>query len=189
MLPPDLAQQVFAPLLQAVPPGDTAQNFLVLSGNGRPRWLLPARQRNLGSVLADWSPYRLDSRLKWRVVRAANRIGCLSLLPGMTTSTAGGTDSIDWKSVGWNSEIPPVTAVYLGTPGPSRKAVIHLLDSSSGVCQVIVKVPINEAARAAILREAEVLSSLAAERCTFAPRLLSVDRNRAISAQIGRAHV
>jgi hypothetical protein len=101
----------------------------------------------------------------------------------MTTSTAGGTDSIDWKSVGWNSEIPPVTAVYLGTPGPSRKAVIHLLDSSSGVCQVIVKVPINEAARAAILREADVLSSLAAERCTFAPRLLSVDRNRAISAQ------
>ena len=183
MLPPDLAQQVFAPLLQAVPGGDTVQNFLVLSGNGGPRWLLPTRQRNLDSVLADWSPYRLDSRLKWRVVRAASRIGCLSLLPGMTTSTVGGIDSIDWRSVGWNSEIPPVTAVYLGTPGPSRKAVIHLLDSCSGVCQVIVKVPISEAAPDAILQEADVLSSLAAERCTFAPRLLSVDRDHGISAQ------
>jgi hypothetical protein len=101
----------------------------------------------------------------------------------MTTSTVGGIDSIDWRSVGWNSEIPPVTAVYLGTPGPSRKAVIHLLDSCSGVCQVIVKVPISEAAPDAILQEADVLSSLAAERCTFAPRLLSVDRDHGISAQ------
>jgi len=130
LLPPDLAQQVFAPLLQAVPSGDTAERFLVLSGNGSPRWLLPARQRNLDSVLASWSPYRLDSRLKWRTVRAANRIGCMSLLPGMTTSTVSGLDQIDWKSLGWNSDTPPVTAVYLGTPSPSRKAVIHLLDAA-----------------------------------------------------------
>ena len=57
--------------------------------------------------------------------------------------------------MGWNSDTPPVTAVYLGTPGPSRKAVIHLLDSASGVCQIVVKIPINDGARAAILREAE----------------------------------
>ncbi len=183
MLPPDLAQQVFAPLLQAVSSGDTAQKFLVFSANDRPRWLLPARQANLDSVLADWSPYRLDSRLKWRAVRAASRLGCLSLLPGITTSRVNGLDSVDWKSLGWNSDTPPVTAVYLGTPSPSRKAVIHLLDAASGVCQVVVKVPINDGARAAILREADALSSLAGETNTFAPRLLSVDRDRGISAQ------
>jgi hypothetical protein len=183
LLLPDLAQQVFAPLLQAVPGGDPAQNFLVLSGNGGRCWLLPARQRNLDFALADWSPYRLGSRLKWRVVRAASRIGCLSLLPGMTTSTVSGVDSVDWKSVGWNRETPPVPAVYLGTPGPSRKAVVHLLDSASGVCQIIVKVPVDKAAHAAILREADVLVTLAAERCISAPRLLSVDRDRGISAQ------
>ncbi len=183
MLPPDLVQQVFAPLLQSVPRGDTAQDFYVLYANGRARWLLPAHQRNLDSVLAGWSPYRWDSRLKWRAVRAASRIECLSLLPGIATSAVGGLDSVDWKSVGWNSDVPPVTAVYLGTPGASRKAVIHLVDSSSGICQIILKVPINDGARAAILREAEVLSILAMERCTFAPRLLSVDPQRDISAQ------
>jgi Phosphotransferase enzyme family len=48
---------------------------------------------------------------------------------------------------------------------------------------MVVKVPIDQTARAAILREAEVLVALAAEGCTFAPRLLSVDRDRGISAQ------
>ena len=182
-LAPDVAQRVFAPLLQAVPSGDTAQQFLVLPGNGSPRWLLPAGRRKLDSVLAGWSPYRLDSRLKWRAVRTANRIGCLSFLPGITTSTVAGFDRIDWTSVGWHSDTPPVPAVYLGTPGPSRKAVIQLLDPASGVCQIVVKVPINDGAHAAILREADVLVSLAAKRCTFAPRLLSVDRDRGISAQ------
>ena len=68
---------------------------------------------------------------------------------------------------------------------PVRRArpVIHLLDSASGLCQVIVKVPINDGARAAILREADVLISLASEGCAFSPRLLFVDRNRGISTQ------
>ncbi len=183
MFASDFAQYVFEPLLSFPSPGDTAQRFLVLSANGTPRWLLPAGQRKLASVLAGWSPYRLDSRLKWHAVRTANRMTCLSLLPGMTTATVAGLDSIDWTSVGWNGDNAPVPAVYIGTPCPSRKAVIHLLDSASGTCQIILKVPINHGARAAILREADVLTSLAAERGTFAPHLLAVDRNRGISSQ------
>ncbi len=183
MLAPDLAQQVFAPLPRSSPSGDTSQDFFVLSRNGQPRWLLPARQRKLDSVLASWSPYRLDSRLKWHAVCAANRIGCLSLLPGVTVSTICGLDQIDWTSLGWNIDAAPVPAVYLGTPGPARKAVIHLLDSASGVCHVILKVPINDGARAAILREGDVLISLDSEGCTLSQRLLSVDRDRGISAQ------
>ena len=165
------------------PSGAGSQTFFVLSRNGEPRWLLPAGQRRVDSVLAGWSPYRFGSLLKWHAVRAANRFGCLSLLPGMATSTVVAFDHIDWASVGWNGATPPVPAVYLGTPGPARKAVIHLLDSSSGVCHVVVKVPINEGARAAILREANVLVSLASECRTFLPRLLYLDRGRGISTQ------
>jgi hypothetical protein len=104
-------------------------------------------------------------------------------VPGVATSTVAGFDGIDWTSVGWKSSTKPVAAVYLGTPGPSRKAVIHLLDPSSGICQMIVKVPINETASPAILREADLLVGLDAEGCTFGPRLLSVDRDRGIAAQ------
>ncbi|MGB7555511.1 MAG: phosphotransferase [Candidatus Korobacteraceae bacterium] len=107
----------------------------------------------------------------------------MSLLPGVTVSTICGLDQIDWTSLGWNIDAAPVPAVYLGTPGPARKAVIHLLDSASGVCHVILKVPINDGARAAILREADVLISLDSEGYTFCPGLLSVDRDRGISAQ------
>ena len=134
-------------------------------------------------MFADWSPYRWDSQLKWHAVRTASRIGCLSLLPGITTATVVGFDRIDWTSAGWNRNTAPVAAVYLGTPGPSRKAVIHLLDPASGICQTIVKVGMNEAAHAAILHEVDALSSLAAEGHSFAPRLLSVDCDRGISAQ------
>ncbi len=165
------------------PPGAGSQTFFVLSRNGEPRWLLPAGQRRLDSVFAGWSPYRFDSLLKWHSVRAANRIGCLSLLPGMPTSAVVAVDRIDWASVGWNGATPPVPAVYLGTPGPARKAVIHLLDSSSGICHVVVKVPINEGARAAILREADVLVTLASECFSHLPRLLYLDRSRGISTQ------
>ena len=179
----DFAQQVFTPLLPSSKGGGTAQTFLVVPGNGGPRWLLPASQPNLGLVLAAWSPHRWDSRVKWCVLRTADRMGCLSLIPGMTTSTVVGLDRIDWKALGWNSDTLPVAAVYLGTPGPSRKAVIHLLDHASGACQMIVKVPINTAARAAIVRETDVLVNLAETRFPLAPRLLSVDRERGISAQ------
>jgi Phosphotransferase enzyme family len=119
----------------------------------------------------------------WQVVRAANRTGSLSFLPGISSLTVAGFDHIAWKSVGWNSDTPPAAAVYLGTPGRSRKAVMHLLDSASGVCQAVLKVPMNDAARSAILREADVLVSLATEGFAFAPRLLALDRDRAISSQ------
>ncbi len=155
----------------------------MLSRNGQPRWLLPARQRKLDSALAAWSPYRMDSQLKWHAVRTATRFGCLSLLPGMTLSTVSDLDQIDWTSLGWRSDAAPVPSVYLGTPGPSRKAVIHLLDSTSGICQAIVKVPINDGASAAILHEADVLVRLASECYTFSPRLLYLNCDCGVSVQ------
>ncbi len=183
MLAPDLAQQVFAALPSAAASSNASQRFVPIPDGPRARWLIPTGCRNLNSVLAGWSPYRVDSRLKWHVVRAANRIGCLALLPSVTTSTVAGPDGIDWAALGWNSEILPATLVYLGTPGPSRKAVIHLIDPGTGSCHMVVKVPLTKAARRAILREADVLASLTAEGRTIAPRVLSVDLDRGLSSQ------
>ena len=47
----------------------------------------------------------------------------------------------------------------------------------------VVKVPLAEAARQAILREADMLATLAEEKYACAPRLLYVDRAFGIATQ------
>jgi len=134
-------------------------------------------------VLANWSPYRVSSRVKWAAIRTAHRAGHLAALPGVTAAKISGIEDIDWRSVGWDSKVAPVPVVYVGTPGASRKAVIHLVNPATGICNAIVKVPLAEGAQAAILREADVLETLADENYSCAPRMLYVDRNCGVSTQ------
>ena len=97
--------------------------------------------------------------------------------------TLPGAAEIDWRSVGWSGKVSPEPLVYVGTPGVSRKAVVHLVNPDSRSCEAIVKVPLTEAARAAILHEADVLEIIADEKYNRAPRLLYVDRNRGVATQ------
>ena len=180
----DLAELVFAPWLQGRGDDASTRQFLAVPGKGTPRWLLPDRHANIDSVLANWTPYRLDSRMKWAAIRGAHRAGCLSALPGVASVNVAGVADIDWCSLGWSSGgVVPVPVVYIGTPGASRKAVIHLVNPDSGICDAIVKVPLTAAARTAILREADVLQILADEGCNCSPRLLHVDRDRGVTTQ------
>ena len=149
----------------------------------QPRWLIPTRGRNLDAALQSWSPYRLSSRLKWTAVRSACAIGALRALPQAEVIRLENVSQIDWRAVGWECDLPPIPLIYVGTPGPRRKVVIHLVDPSSGSCKAIVKVPLGPEARGAILREADVLNTLAAEHYPFSPRLTHLDRDRGISTQ------
>ncbi|MGB8887826.1 MAG: phosphotransferase [Candidatus Korobacteraceae bacterium] len=156
---------------------------MAVPGSGEPRWLLPQGVRNIDSVLSSWSPYLFSSRLKWKVIRAASRSGAVQLLPNSTAMESPNATVIDWRSLGWNRTTPPVPVIYVGTPGISRKAVIHLVDRASGHGGAIVKVPLAEGAKPAILLEADLLAALAEENCSCAPHLLSVNRLRGIATQ------
>lgn len=177
----DLAQLILAGLPWQQTPSPSRE-YLALPAQ-EPRWLIPARGRRLGSALASWSPYRLSSRFKWTAIRLANRLGVLQALPEVELLHLDNAEQIDWQAIGWEHAEPPIPLIYLGTPGPGRKAVIHLVESNSGECEAIVKVPIAPEARNAIVREASVLSQLAEERYPFSPRLLYVDRDRGIATQ------
>ena len=179
----ELADLVFAPLLHDLPAKRAAGQFLVVPGKGTPRWLIPQRHQKVDSVLANWSPYLLSSRLKWTAIRTVHRAGYLSALPGVSGANIPGIEDINWRSLGWAGKVSPVLVVYVGTPCASRKAVIHLVDPVSGICNTIVKVPLTQGAKAAILREADVLATLADEGYNCAPRLLYVDREQGISTQ------
>lgn len=179
----DLGELVFAPWLRGSSYDTSAQQFLVVPGQRTPRWLLPERHPKIDSVLANWTPYRLSSRMKWAAIRSAHRAGCLSALPGVASVNISGVEDIDWRPVGWSGTVAPVPVVYIGTPGAGRKAVIHLVNPVSGICEAIVKVPLAKEAQMAILREAEVLQVLADEGCTCAPQLLHVDWERGVTTQ------
>lgn len=177
----DLAQQ----LLAALPLGEAQappSEFFAVPGD-QPRWLIPACVRNLDPTLAAWLPYRVSSRLKWSAIRAANRMGALRALPNVKIMQLGNPNEIDWRAVGWNRATPPVPLIYVGTRGPRQKAVIHLVDPTSGKCDAIVKVPLCAEATDAIVRDACTLGTLAGEECSCAPRLLHLDRRRGIATQ------
>jgi len=179
----ELAELVFAPLVHGSSRRTGGQEFLAVPGDGTPRWLLPASERNIDGVLANWSPYRLGSRIKWAAIRTAHSQGWLLAMPHVASAYVSGLAEIDWRLLGWSKAVSPVPVVYVGTPGVSWKAVIHLVDPGSGACDAVVKVPLAESAKASILREADTLELLADEGCPCAPRLLHVDRQRCVSTQ------
>ena len=174
-----LIDQIFANL----PRGEEAARPLTLLGvpGSNPRWLVPEHGRALGATLANWSPYRHSSRAWWQLIRKANQCAVLGALPGVHRYRAHGC--VDWRALGWREAEPPQIAVYVGTAGPTRKAILHLVDRRSGRCEAIVKVAIGAGAKNAILREAETLIALAEEGFDASPRLLSVDRERGVSVQ------
>ena len=94
-----------------------------------------------------------------------------------------GVGAARWESLGWRCQDTPIPVVYVGTPGPTRKAVVHLVERTTGKCRAVVKVPLTEQAKAVVLREADVLETLEREHYRLAPRLLQADRARGTATQ------
>jgi hypothetical protein len=76
-----------------------------------------------------------------------------------------------------------VPVIYVGTPGPARKAICHLVDRSGDVV-AILKLPLANGAIASIVQEIEILRQMN-ERIPdiLLPRILYLDSERGISAQ------
>ena len=157
--------------------------YVTVPGNEHARWLLPEKRPEIGSVLASWAPYRLRSRGAWAMVRAANRMGRVAAIPRTSVLQANKVCDSDWSLLGWRCAESPVPVIYLGTPGPQRKAVVHLVERESGRCRAVVKVPLTNEAKIAILREADALQALGAEHVGSAPRSLHTDRAKGITTQ------
>jgi hypothetical protein len=177
----DLTQQLLAALPLGYAPAPSME-FVAIPADA-PRWLLSSNGKGLARVLADWSPYRLSSRLKWYAIREAVHLSVLRAFPNVKSVLLGNANEIDWRTLGWSHGTPPTPIVYIGTPGPRRKAVIHLVDSTSGNCDAIVKVPLCPAAKNAIVWEAKTLSTLAEEQYPFSPRLLYLDPAHGVATQ------
>ena len=160
-----------------VPP---AERYCVVAGAKGPRWIVPWPGRVGSGVLAAWRPYTAAAILGWSALRAAYRTGLHRRLPGVRCFGVAG--SADWSHLGWSREAP-VSVTYIGTPGPTQKAVAHLLPWRDGACQRVAKVPLGPKAARTILLEAEMLGRLAEEKPGVAPCVRFVDRKNGRTLQ------
>ena len=116
-------------------------------------------------------------------MKALVRWGAMPGLAAVNRTRIDWATEFDWRSLGWSKPLPPVPLIYLGTPGEKRKAVLHLIDSKSGLCELIVKVPMTPAACQAIAHEARTLRELERDGFSAAPRLVCFDQRRRVSSQ------
>jgi len=157
--------------------------FWIIPGKEGPRWIVPHNPRHSCSVLRQWRPYDLSSRLKWAALMAAYRTGQLGLMPGLVGIGVLGAPDRSWSHLGWTNERSPVPVIYVGTPGPSRKAVAHLVDFSKCKPVAVAKVPLGVRSAKNILHEANILKPLEKEKPEIAPNIRYVDMATGISLQ------
>lgn len=157
------AELVIAKVSEALRPwtrGGSEPFSMGLAKGASCRWLLPANGRRARKVLANWRPYGISSTVKWLAARTLVQVpGTSGLFPGLNKhpplpvldAKAFGLDSLD-------GALYPV--IYVGTPGPQRKAVCTLVDGD-GRSHAILKLPLEPGAEPALVREADNLQRLA----------------------------
>ena len=104
---------------------------------------------------------------------AAYRTGLLGSLPGV--SAFGVAASAAWSHLGWENG-PLAPTIYIGTPGPRRKAAAFLTSLGNGDPTRVAKIPLGPGAGRGILGEADILKRLAAEKPGLGPNVVFVDR-------------
>jgi len=157
--------------------------FWIIPGKEAPRWIVPQNTRCGWAVLKQWRPYDLPSRLKWAALMAAYRTGQLGLVLGVVGVGMLGASDKSWDHLGWIVEKSPVPVIYIGTPGQTRKAVVHLVSASTCKPVAVAKVPIGARSAMNIVHEADILKSLEEEKPGMGPRIRCVDRTVGISLQ------
>jgi len=159
------------------------ERFWIIPGKNGPRWLIPQDARYNTLIFQHWRPYDLVSRAKWQVLHSATFLGQLDLLPRITSVGIAGSARQTWEHLGWNEDYNPVPITYIGTPGPTQKAVISLFDAHSKKLISVAKIPLGTQALSNILHEYDVLCNLDVKRQAVAPRPLFVDRERGLTVQ------
>jgi hypothetical protein len=172
--------------------------FLVIPGNGSPRWLVPSSSEYGLNVLADWNPYGVNSRIKWLILKFFYRFNLLAGIPGIT-KVAHEEFSVSpdvKKCQPQESKIIVIPVIYVGTPGPKQKIVVTLVEVQSQQAVTVVKIALGKQAKISIMQEAYMLTQLAKFGVQSVPRLVpgsvaqqTILRGKLSSRRFGKAHI
>ena len=165
-----------------VPP---ESKFWLIDSKKGTRWIIPQNPDYGISILQQWRPYGTLSYWKWQFLLTAYRAKILRYLPGVTPIGIVGETEWNWQHLGYEERhLLPI--IYIGTPGPNRKAVVSLIESQEFQAVAIAKIPLSENATTKILQEAEILSNLASSKPGLAPQLLHIDLEKGIAVQTAK---
>lgn len=157
--------------------------FWVISNAGDPRWLVPHNPKYGLAVLKQWRPYSTSSYLKWQLLLVVYQAGELHRLPGVVPIGISASTAKYWGCIGYQNNQTLIPSIYIGTPGATRKAVVSLVDATTYEITSIAKFSLETMAEITILREADILTHLIAEKPGLSPHLLYVNEQRGISIQ------
>ena len=146
--------------------------FWVVPSSRGPRWILPNSPGHAWSFVKQWRPYKVSSRIRWLALLAAYQMGQLCRAPNIVSLGISGYEDQTWDHLGWSGSEPPVPVIYIGTPGPARKAIVGLVDRQTHCITTVAKVPLGSDSRRAIAHEADILERLDEEKPGLAPRTL-----------------
>lgn len=159
--------------------------YTIIRGHDGPRWLIPDGSRLAQTILREWRPYGLLTRLFWRAVPMAGRLGILPLLPGnaraLLPSDAAGQfmNRIVMNRIGRHSDAS-LPVILVGNLTATRKLLVFLEEPGLNR-NSLVKVPLTAPARASIRNEARILGRLNGR--LRAPRLLYIHEDAGIAMQ------
>ena len=158
--------------------------YWLISGKKGIRWIIPQNPTYGISILRQWRPYGTLSYWKWQFLLTAYQAKILQYLPGIASVGIVSESEWNWRHLGYGRlHLFPI--IYIGTPGPNRKAVVSLIDRELRTVGV-AKIPLSENATTKILQEAEILSSLANSKPGLAPLLLHIDPDKGIAVQAAK---
>lgn len=157
--------------------------YWVIGNSDEPRWIIPFKSEGALSVLRQWRPYSKSAYLKWQLLLTAYQLGKLHNLPGIISIGVINAASSCWKHLGYTNQPSILPTIYIGTPGPTRKAVVSLIDPHQQTIVGVVKVALEKSATQNVLREAETLTYLASEKPGLAPTVLFVNQPQKLAVQ------
>jgi Phosphotransferase enzyme family len=142
--------------------------YTVIRGNRGPRWLLPNKSRLAPTILREWRPYGLATRLLWRGLRLTARCGALPLTPGtaqVRLPRDAGKRLLSRFGIEDGAAAP---VIMVGNTVATRKLIVFVEIPGRG--KAVIKLPLTPMARASIGVEAETLKRL--DGSHGAPRFL-----------------
>jgi hypothetical protein len=186
MLQKEAAGEVLSRAFGLTPVCGRGTRYVALAGDLGLRWIIPSDASAAGQALAAWSPYKITSRLGWKVVTAAAKAGVLSYFPGAATLSVD-FDSVDWDAYGWPHRTPPYVVAYVGTPAEQQKLVCTLVNRDTGQCEYVLKFPLGSTAREGMIRELVALRDLERRQLDVSPRVVreGIDTSFTVQTFVG----
>ncbi len=160
------------------------KRFFIIPGSNGIRWIIPKETKKGLPIINQWNPYRLSSNIKWVVIKMAYRMGILSMIPKIKEIGIEGIISKENILKNLNGDSFQTPTLYIGTPGPTQKAVVLFVDCQQLQSSYVVKIPLCSKAFDTIINEARVIKTLVKEKPQITvPKILHQDNVKGMSIQ------